>query len=192
MINSKLDTVYKLLGIVLKHEIPTSFIQNPVIGMSLHQFFIIAKSKSIDDVCNKDDIPETYLDKKYNIVSSSIVHNKSRNGTDELYYQIKCKDGSRNLIYAMQITRNELEYHMMENFNALLSFLSADGKVNIEEPPLISLIYHYIKQILNNEIFRIASSKSYDCLDEDKIMVLYEDDEIHFIPYEYWNENITI
>ncbi len=184
LISPELNKIYKLLGLVLAQEMPTHFIIDPdkkieyldftfmiyKLNMTMEPYWSMATSTSTDTGLN---------------IRSSIIHNRFVSADEnELYYQITINDNSKTIIYAIQITRDKLEYHLMENFNALLSVSHKDS--------LIAYMYKYIKGILNNTILEFISSKTYSSLENNDVMVLCEDDEIHIVPYEYWSKNITL
>lgn len=184
LISPELNKIYKLLGLVLAQEMPTHFITDPdkkieyidftfmiyKLNMTMEPYWSISNSTSTDIGID---------------IKTSIVHNKFvSNDQDELYYQISVNNNSKTIIYAIQITRDKLEYHLMENFNALLSVSHKES--------LVAYMYKYIKGILNNTILEFISSKSFTHLENDDVMVLCEDDEIHIVPYKYWSKNITI
>ena len=184
LINSELNKVYKLLGLVLAKEMPTYFlIENPdkKIDFEVFQSMIIDKlnmtmepywSLSSGDIAGLQ-------------ISTSIIHNKFISRTDcELYYQFTMSDDTKTVIYAIKIARDKLEFHLIENFNDLLIISSNDS--------LIEYIHKYIKGILNCIILKFIFSKSEESLKNNEVMVLCEDDEIHIVPYEHWSKNITL
>lgn len=185
LINSELNKVYKLLGLVLAKEMPTYFlIENPDKKIELERFQSMINDKLNMTMEPYWSLSGTNIDTGIKI-STYIIHNKFTSQIEcELYYQVIVSDGMKTIIYAVKIARDKLEFHLIENFNALLSISSDDS--------LIGYIYKYIKGILNSIILKFIFSKSEESLKDDEVMVLCEDDEIHIVPYEYWSKNITL